>query len=151
MRLFSTAFAQGANIPSKYTCDGDELSPPLRIEEVPEGTKSLVLLMEDPDVPPFVREDRLWIHWIVFNIPPHIREIAENVQPPGVLGAGTGRLGYQGPCPPDREHRYFFKLFALDEQLSLKEGATKEALEKAMSGHILAQAEYMGRYERVKR
>ncbi len=150
MHLFSTAFEQGATIPSKYTCDGDELSPPLRIEKVPEKAKSLVLLMEDPDVPPFVREDRLWIHWIIFNIPPHVREIAENVQPPGILGAGTGRLGYQGPCPPDREHRYFFKLFAIDDLLALKEGATKGAIEEAMSGHILAQTEYMGRYERIK-
>ncbi len=107
--------------------------------------------MDDPDVPPSVRKDGLWVHWIVFNMPPHIREIAENTPPPGILGAGTERLGYQGPCPPDREHRYFLKIYALDTMLSLAEGCTKEDLEKAMRGHIIAQAELMGRYERKPR
>lgn len=150
MQLSSPAFAHDGAIPSKYTCDGEERSPPLHIRGVPDKAQCMVLIMDDPDVPPSVRSDRMWVHWIVFNIPPHVREVAENVTPPGILGAGTGRLGYQGPCPPDREHRYFFKLYALDKMLSLKEGATKEEVEKAMKGHIIAQAEYMGRYERKR-
>lgn len=150
MQLSSSAFAQGGKIPSKYTCDGEERSPPLHIEGVPEKAACLVLIMDDPDVPPTVRPDRMWVHWVVYNIPPHITDIAENTPPPGILGAGTGRVGYQGPCPPDREHRYFFKLYALDTMLTLKEGATKEEVEKAMKGHIIAQTEYMGRYERIR-
>lgn len=151
MQFSSPAFVHEAQIPAKYTCDGEELSPPLRIEGVPEKTVSLAILMDDPDVPHSVRTDGLWVHWVIFNIPPHIREIAENTPPPGILGAGTGRLGYQGPCPPDREHRYFFKLYALDKMLSLPKGSTEEEVEKAMRGHIIAQAELMGRYERKLR
>lgn len=151
MKFSSPAFANGEKIPSKYTCDGEERSPPLRIDGVPEKAISLVIIVDDPDVPLKVRSDGLWIHWIVFNISPKTKEIGENAAPPGTLGAGTGRLGYQGPCPPDREHRYFFKLYALDKTLSLREGATKDEIEKAMRGHILAQAEFMGLYERKPR
>lgn len=151
MQFSSSAFAQGGKIPSKFTCDGEDRSPPLHIEGVPEKAACLVIIMDDPDVPTTVRPDRMWVHWVVFNIPPHIKDIAENTPPPGTLGAGTGRIGYQGPCPPDREHRYFFKLYALDTMLTLKGGATKEDVEKAMKGHIFAQAEYMGRYERIRR
>jgi Raf kinase inhibitor-like YbhB/YbcL family protein len=146
MQLTSPAFGHGEKIPKKYTCDGEELSPPLEIKGVPEKAKSLVLIMDDPDVPKFVREDQMWVHWVLFNIPPDTRYIEEDAIPPGVLGSGTGRMGYQGPCPPDREHRYFFKLYALDTLLKLKEGSTKEQVEMAMKSHILATSEWMGRY-----
>jgi Raf kinase inhibitor-like YbhB/YbcL family protein len=106
--------------------------------------------MEDPDVPKNLREDGMWDHWVVFNIPPEVREIQEGTEPQGIGGVGTnGELGYFGPCPPDREHRYFFKLFALDTQLDLPEKSTKSKVENAMEGHILEQTELMGRYERA--
>jgi Raf kinase inhibitor-like YbhB/YbcL family protein len=149
MKLTSPAFANGARIPSSHTCDGDNLSPPLNIAEVPPEARSLVLIMDDPDVPRHLREDGMWDHWVVYNIPPHLREIAENSEPPGIHGTGTaGNEKYHGPCPPDREHRYFFKLFALDSELALPAKASKKQVEQAMEGHVLARAELMGRYER---
>jgi len=149
MKLTSRAFKEGEKIPSKYTCDGQEVSPPLSIEGVPVQAKSLALIMDDPDVPEFVRKDRMWVHWVLFNMTPETKELKENGEPPGVLGKNTGgSSSYQGPCPPDREHRYFFKLYALDTELPLSKGATKEDVEKAMQGHILAEAKLMGRYER---
>jgi hypothetical protein len=150
MKLSSSAFEESGRIPSKYTCDGDNLNPPLKFSDVPSGTQSLALIMEDPDVPKNLRPDGMWDHWIVFNIPPGTAEIPEGQEPPGAHGEGTsGNQNYFGPCPPDREHRYFFKLFALDSLLDLKEKATKPELEKAMEGHILEKAELMGRYERT--
>lgn len=149
MQLSSPAFSQGQKIPLKYTCDGEELSPPLEIKGVPEKTKSLVLIMDDPDVPKSVRADQMWIHWVLFNIPPETKKIEEDAAAPGMLGSGTERMGYQGPCPPDREHRYFFKLYALDTVLKLREGSTKEQVEAAMHHHILASSELMGRYARL--
>jgi Raf kinase inhibitor-like YbhB/YbcL family protein len=150
MKLTSPAFKSGALIPSKYTCDGDNINPPLNIENVPQDTKSLVLIMDDPDVPRNLREDGIWDHWVVYNIPPNLREIAENSEPPGVHGSGTaGNQNYQGPCPPDREHRYFFKLFALDSELPLPPKTTKNLVVQAMDGHIITRAELMGRYERI--
>lgn len=150
MKLTSTAFQQGGKIPSKYTCDGQNINPPLQIADVPANAKSLALIMDDPDVPESVRKDRMWVHWVIYNMPAAATTIAENSQPKGTAGKGTGKtLAYQGPCPPDREHRYFFKLYALDTLLSLKEGAAKEEVEKAMKGHIIAQTELMGKYERI--
>lgn len=150
MELTSSAFVHGSSIPSKYTCDGENLNPPLQISELPPRTKSVALIVDDPDVPLSVRKDRMWVHWVHFNIPPaKTITIEEDSTPKGISGKNTGReLGYQGPCPPDREHRYFFKAYALDTLLALSQGATKEQLEKAMSGHILASAELMGRYNR---
>ena len=107
--------------------------------------------MDDPDVPKDRRPDGLFVHWIVFNMPPNTKLIAEESAPKGTLGSGTQRLGYQGPCPPDREHRYFFKLYALDALLTLKEGASKTEVENAMKGHIIATSELMGRYERQRK
>lgn len=148
MRLSSGAFAHEGNIPSRHTCDGTNVSPPLSISDVPEGAKSLAIIMEDPDVPTTVRPDGMWDHWVVWNIASDTREIAENVAP-GVTGANTGgKNAYTGPCPPDREHRYFFKLFALNTELALSPGATKADLLSAIEGHILTTAELMGRYER---
>ncbi|MBS3905024.1 MAG: YbhB/YbcL family Raf kinase inhibitor-like protein [Simkania sp.] len=148
MQLFSPAFKDGETIPVLYTCDGEEKSPPLEIRDVPKAAKSLVLIVDDPDVPKSVRSDQMWVHWIVFNISPQTTSISEGCVPKGVLGAGTRGLGYQGPCPPDREHRYFFKLYALDTMLEMKEGSTKGLLESAMQKHILATAQLIGRYTR---
>lgn len=149
MQLTSSAFEHEGLIPPKYTCDGQNINPPLTIEGVPEVAKSLVLIMDDPDVPVNVREDGMWDHWIVFNISPTIRLIAEGKEPLGKHGKGTGGgNAYQGPCPPDREHRYFFKLYALDSELDLPDGTDKVSVEKAMAGHVLDQTVLMGRYER---
>ncbi len=149
MKLNSPAFGHEGKIPTQYTCDGENINPPLSILEVPGATQSLVLIMEDPDVPKNLKEDGMWDHWVIFNIPPDLREILEGKEPEGTAGTGTnGEPGYYGPCPPDREHRYFFKLFALDTKLELPEGATKAEVEKAMNGHILDETHLMGRYER---
>jgi Raf kinase inhibitor-like YbhB/YbcL family protein len=145
MYLISSAFKEGEIIPSLYTCEGKNISPPLEIGNVPQGAKSLALIMDDPDVPAFVRADKMYDHWIVFNIPPTSHKIV------GVHGKNTaGKNQYIGPCPPDREHRYFFKLYALDKRLDLQEGATKKEVEKAMEGHILSKCHLMGRYEKGK-
>lgn len=144
MQIMSAAFAHNQLIPARYTCDGDDMSPPLTISGVPDGTKSLALIVDDPDAPAGT-----WDHWIVFNIPPDTHEILEGSEPRGVHGKGTsGNLEYHGPCPPDREHRYFFKVYALDTMLELSEGASKAELEQAMQGSILDQAELIGRYAR---
>jgi Raf kinase inhibitor-like YbhB/YbcL family protein len=144
LSITSPAFVPGAPIPSQYTCDGADINPALTIDGVPKQTVSLTLIMDDPDAPAGV-----WDHWIVFNIAPDTHEIAEKQEPVGVHGRGTsGNMAYHGPCPPDREHRYFFKLYALDTQLDLPEGSTKAAVEAAMRGHILDQVELVGRYAR---
>jgi Raf kinase inhibitor-like YbhB/YbcL family protein len=149
MKISSPAFGNGEKIPSKYTCDGQNINPPLEISQVPEGARSLVLIMEDPDVPKNLRKDGMWDHWVVFDMPADLRNIAE-AGTPGIEGTGTnGKPGYMGPCPPDREHRYFFKLFALDTaSLALETSATKADVLRAMTDHLIAQAELMGRYER---
>lgn len=150
MKLESSAFKHEGAIPSKYTCDGENISPPLKISDATEGAKSLVLIMDDPDVPKSIRPDGMWDHWLVWNIPPETTEILEGQEPQGTIGKNTGgKFGYQGPCPPDREHRYFFKLYALGTTLDLSPATTtKKDLEAAMEGHILDQAELMGRYNR---
>ena len=148
MNLSSPVFEHGGKIPPKYTCNGENINPPLVISGVPSGAKSLVLIMEDPDVPRNLRADGMWDHWIVFNIPPDTSKIPEGKEPQGIHGQGTGgNLDYMGPCPPDREHRYFFKLFALDGKLDLAKGAGKKEVEKAMEGHVLEKVELMGLYE----
>ena len=149
MKLMSPAFEHEGKIPSKYTCDGENISPPLTVSDVPPETKSLALIMDDPDVPKHLRSDGMWDHWVVFNIPASMRDIKEGNEPDGIHGIGTGgNMNYFGPCPPDREHRYFFKLYALDTELDLPEKATKQQLEKAMENHIIEKAESMGKYER---
>ncbi|MDJ0702370.1 MAG: YbhB/YbcL family Raf kinase inhibitor-like protein [Leptolyngbyaceae cyanobacterium MO_188.B28] len=150
MELTSSAFQPGGDIPVKYTCDGKNINPPLTISNVPAAAKSLVLIMDDPDVPKRLRADGMWDHWIVFNIPPTLQVIQEGQAPKGTCGIGTSHnLSYYGPCPPDREHRYFFKLYALDTGLELATGATKQQVEASMSSHVLAKAELMGRYQRM--
>ena len=154
LTLTSSAFAEGASIPSRFTCDGDRsVSPALSIAGVPEGTKSLALIMDDPDVPKALHADGVFDHWVLFNIPADTREIPEGTSV-GVAGAnGAGKNAYTGPCPPPQyepsEHRYVFKLYALDSELALQQGATKADVEKAMEGHIVAQAQLVGRYKRI--
>jgi Raf kinase inhibitor-like YbhB/YbcL family protein len=147
MKLTSSAFVESGKIPSVHTCDGDDIAPVLLISDVPTGAKSLALVMDDPDaVKP---AGKVWDHWIVWNIPPGTTHI--DGEPSGVHGKGTsGNLEYHGPCPPDREHRYYFKLYALDVLLDLPEGSTKTQVEDVMKGHVVAEARLMGRYERRK-
>lgn len=143
MKLTSIAFGQNQSIPPKYTCDGANVNPPFRVEEVPEKAMSLALIVDDPDAPFGV-----WDHWIVWDISPATVEIPENTVP-GIQGRnGWSRSEYGGPCPPRGAHRYFFKLYALDTELDLEAGAKKKALKNAMKGHILAEAELVGVYRR---
>jgi Raf kinase inhibitor-like YbhB/YbcL family protein len=147
MKLLSKAFPHEGHIPSLYTCDGKNINPPLEIQDVPQEAKALVLIMDDPDVPKHLRQDGLWVHWVVYNIPPTTRHLHENSTPPGILGTGTkGIAHYQGPCPPDREHRYYFKLYALKAPLNLKPGATKVEVEAAMHNQVLSETQLMGRF-----
>jgi len=150
IKITSSAFEEGGLIPSKYTCDGADISPPLRWESVPEGTKSIALISDDPDAPMGT-----WVHWVLFNLPADTRELAENIPPDKTLpnGARQGttdfrRIGYGGPCPPSGTHRYFFKLYALDTELALEAGADKKSLLKAMEGHVLGQGQLIGKYKR---
>lgn len=144
LKVTSSAFENSGMIPSKYTCDGIDVNPQLSIEGIPPKTKSLVLIMDDPDAPMGT-----WVHWVLWNI--HIDgEIEENNVPGGaVQGVNSGgEISYAGPCPPSGVHRYFFKVYALDAGLDLDEGATKKEVENAMKGHILAKGELIGKYSR---
>jgi Raf kinase inhibitor-like YbhB/YbcL family protein len=149
MKIESSAFEQGQNIPREYTCDGLNVHPPLTFVDVPAETRSLALFVEDPDAPTSIKADGIFDHWVMFNIDPIITAIEADELVIGTSGANTrGQLGYIGPCPPDREHRYFFKLYALDITLDLPEGSRKEKILTSMKGHILAEAELIGRYDR---
>jgi Raf kinase inhibitor-like YbhB/YbcL family protein len=148
--LTSTTFAPGEPIPRQYTCDGDDISPPLQWGDPHEGAQSFALICDDPDAP-----GGTWVHWVLYNLPAGTRGLPEAVLPDGDLPDGGRhgknswrRLGYGGPCPPSGTHRYYFKLYALDTVLDLDAGASKEQLLQAMEGHILAQAEVMGIYTR---
>jgi Raf kinase inhibitor-like YbhB/YbcL family protein len=146
--LTSPAFTEGGSIPSKYTCDESDTIPPLTFTNVPGNAKSLALVMDDPDVPP-PGSGNVWVHWVVWNIPPDTRGVREDQNPPGVTGLnGWARNDYGGPCPPDREHRYYFRLYALDTTVDLPRSADRKALDDAIEGHIVGQAELMGRYVR---
>ncbi len=144
MKITSSAFANGGAIPQAYSCDGGDKIPPLKFEGVTAAAKSLVLIVDDPDAPVGT-----WDHWILFNIPPGTGGVEEGKEPGWPHGKNSwGRAAWGGPCPPDREHRYFFRLYALDKILGLEEGADRQALLKEMEGHILAKAELMGKYQR---
>ena len=148
MQLSSQAFSYGRPIPKKYSCQGVGISPPLSFSGVPKEAKSLALIVEDTDVPAHVREDGLWVHWIVYNLSPMVANLAEGAQIFAVQGLNTaGEIGYCPPCPPDAKHRYYFYVYALDVVLPEEEGVTKEQLLEAMEGHVLATAELMGTYE----
>ena len=151
MKLTSSAFEHNGEIPKKYTCQGEDISPPLNIEDVPVSAKSLILIMDDPDIPDFVKQKfkiQEWDHWILFNIDQKTKIIKEDSSP-GILGKNTSNKNiYQGPCPPDKRHRYFFRLYALDCLLRLQEGATKKQVLDATKGRILGQTELIGTYEK---
>lgn len=144
----SSAFQDGGSIPSQYTCDGQDQLPPLHWQDVPATTKSITIICDDPDAP-----GGTWVHWVVFNLPPdmnHIDSVADVTQTSAIVGTNSwGKQNYGGPCPPSGEHRYFFKIYALDTTLSLGKNATKQAVEDAMSGRILAEGRLMGRYARA--
>jgi Raf kinase inhibitor-like YbhB/YbcL family protein len=142
LNVRSVAFSQGGHIPKKYTCEGEDVNPPLEISNLPVETKTVALIVEDPDAP-----HGTFDHWIAWNIQPN-ESIAENSLP-GINGTnGFGKTGYGGPCPPSGSHRYFFKVYALDIQLDLLAGSNKKALQQAMKGHILAKGELMAHYKK---
>jgi Raf kinase inhibitor-like YbhB/YbcL family protein len=151
IKIISTAFSEGNPIPKKYTCDAQDASPPLAWSGAPAETKSLALIVDDPDAPVGT-----WVHWVIYNLPPMLTELKEGIaKTPTVEGGGIQgnndfrKVGYGGPCPPrGKPHRYFFKLYALDQMLELKSGASKADVEKAMRGHILAQGQLIGTYSR---
>jgi Raf kinase inhibitor-like YbhB/YbcL family protein len=150
MEIRSSAFKEGGFIPEKFTCDGTDVSPPLEWSQVPDGTKAFALICDDPDAPMGT-----WVHWVIFNIPGNTRELTEKIPPLEVLenGARQGRndfrkTGYGGPCPPRGTHRYYFKIYALDENLDVGAGISKKELIRAMEGHILAEGQLMGKYKR---
>ena len=150
LELSTPAFKQGEKIPSKFTCDGTGVNPALNFSGVPANAKQLVLTMHDPDVPKNLMPSGNFDHWMVWDIAPANKGIAEGAG--SSMGTnGTGKAGYIGPCPPDREHRYFFRLYALDIPLAGKSFKDRAAVEEAIKGHILAQAELMGRYEKTKK
>ncbi len=152
IEISSSAFVHEGYIPQKYTCDGANVSPPLSWKNLPQGTKSIAIINDDPDAPMGT-----WVHWIIYNIPAISNGLPENIKPMEKLSDGTlqgknswGKIGYGGPCPPSGTHRYFFKIYALDTVLDLKSGATKDELLRAMKGHILAEGEFYGKYSRKK-
>ncbi len=154
LTLHSTAFDHNGAIPRKYTCEGADLSPPLAWEGVPQGTRSLALIVDDPDAPDPANPRMTWVHWVLFNISPETTAIFEGAAakglPPGCRQGRNDwkRTGYGGPCPPIGRHRYFHKLYALDIKLANLHTPTKAELEAAMEGHILAQAELVGIYQK---
>lgn len=143
MKLTSPEFENNKNIPKKFTCQGGDINPALVIENIPDDTKSLALIVDDPDAPM-----GMWVHWVVYNIDV-ISRIDEN-SIPGTQGHNDfGRLNYGGPCPPSGTHRYFFKIYALDAKLDLKEGISKKELESAIKPHIIDKAELIGLYKKI--
>ncbi|MDF1552328.1 MAG: YbhB/YbcL family Raf kinase inhibitor-like protein [Deferrisomatales bacterium] len=153
LRIHSPAFPDHGEIPTEYTCDGADLSPALEWSNVPEGTRSLVLIVDDPDAPDPKAPKRVWVHWMVYNLPATALGLAQGVEdsdlPPGALQGlnDWARTGYGGPCPPIGRHRYFFKLYALDAVLPDLGCPSKPALLQAMQGHVLEQAELIGTYQ----
>jgi Raf kinase inhibitor-like YbhB/YbcL family protein len=144
LRVRSFAFSHGGHIPPKYTCEGENVNPPLEVSDLPENTKSLAVIVEDPDAPRGVYD-----HWVAWNIPPN-EAIGENSRP-GISGRNSfGNTGYGGPCPPSGSHRYFFKVYALDSNLDLQPGSDKKMLAEAMKNHVLASGELMGHYQKKK-
>ncbi len=150
MELTSNAFANGESVPARHSCDGEDISPSLEWSQPPQNTQSFTLICDDPDAP-----RGTWVHWVVFNLPSETRVLPEGVTSESGLPAGSlhgknnwGDTEYGGPCPPGGTHRYYFKLYALDTTLDLKTGAGKSDVLHAMDGHVLAQAELMGTYER---
>ncbi len=145
MQIKSLAFKDGEYIPSKYTCDGEDINPPLEITDIPQNAKTLALILDDPDAP-----TKTWVHWLIWNIPIDNTSIQEG-KPPKNATYGINdfnKLEYGGPCPPSGTHRYFFKAYALDTEIDLKEGATKEQLLEKMEGHIIEFSQIIGVYSK---
>jgi len=150
MEIKSTAFGNKGMIPDRYTCDGEDISPPLEWHDAPGGTQSFSLICDDPDAPMGT-----WVHWVVYDIPPNVTALSEHAPSEQELTNGGkqgrsdfGTIGYGGPCPPSGTHRYYFKLYALNSYVGLHPGATKEQLLKAMKGHILEESTLIGNYRR---
>jgi Raf kinase inhibitor-like YbhB/YbcL family protein len=155
MKLSSTEFVHQGEIPQRFTCEGEDVAPALTWSELPAGTRSLALIVDDPDAPDPAAPKRTWVHWVLYDLPPTVSGLPEGGSP---LPAGTRegvndwkRTGYGGPCPPIGRHRYFFKLYALDAVLPDLQRPTKAQLEKAMQGHVLAQTELIGTYQKRRR
>lgn len=155
LSLNSSVFNQGGVIPSKYTCEGDDVAPPLEWDGVPENAQSLVLIVDDPDAPDPAAPRMTWVHWVVYNLPPDVTGLPEGTMAE-MLPAGTkqglndwNNIGYGGPCPPVGRHRYFFKLYILDTVLENLNSPTKAEIEAAMQGHVIAQAELVGTYKKT--
>ena len=151
IKLTSTAFSEGGFIPAKYTCDGQDISPPLKWDSVPKETLSIALICDDPDAP-----RKTWTHWVIYNLPAETTELAENFPDDETLADGTrqgvtdfGKTGYGGPCPPaGKAHRYYFRIYALDTKIDVVPIMDKEALQKEMAGHIIAEGQLIGKYQR---
>jgi Raf kinase inhibitor-like YbhB/YbcL family protein len=150
MKLFTSAFSEGGMIPPKYTCNGENVSPPLEWSDLPPQTNSLALIVDDPDAP-----SGLFVHWLIYNLSPEENGLTEAVgiaadQAGGALQGVNGfkKSGYGGPCPPSGTHRYYFHLYALDSKPDLPAGASRNQLDTAMHGHIIAEAQLMGRYQK---
>jgi Raf kinase inhibitor-like YbhB/YbcL family protein len=154
MKLSSPSFANQGNVPEKFTCDGEDISPALEWSGAPEGSETFVLIVDDPDAPDPANPRMTWVHWVLYNIPAAVGSLPEGVEdsdlPEGTLQGRNdwNKTGYGGPCPPIGQHRYFHKLYALDTVLPDLGQPTKEKLEKAMDGHVLSQAELIGLYQR---
>ena len=154
LTLKSSAYDNGGVIPSRYTCEGEDVSPPLVWTGVPETARSLVLIIDDPDAPDPNAPKTIWVHWVLYNIPPDVTGLPEGVAPetlpPGIMEGlnDWNRTGYGGPCPPIGRHRYFHKLYALDTVLEGMKTPTKAEVETAMKGHIISQTQYMGTYKK---
>ena len=150
LTVTSQAFEESAGIPAKYTCDGENISPPLAWQGAPQGTKSFAIISDDPDAP-----RGTWVHWVLYDLSATTNELPEAIAPTEKIAAGGtqglsdfGKVGYGGPCPPGGTHRYYFKVYALDAMLNLEPGATKKELLQAMEGHVLAEGALMGTYAR---
>ena len=156
LTIQSSAFTDAGEIPERYTCEGNDVAPPLAWSGVPEDTRSLVLIVDDPDAPDPQAPQMTWVHWVLYNMPPQTGDLPEGVTsdalPPGTEQGLNDwqKTGYGGPCPPIGRHRYFHKLYALDTILELQAGATKAAVEAAMQDHILDQAELLGTYRKSR-
>jgi hypothetical protein len=155
LSIESSAFRNGEEIPTVYTCLGQNVSPPLTWSGLPEKTRSLALIVDDPDAPDPNAPKTTWVHWVLYGLSPSVNGLPQGAgkrAPPGARDGvnDSGQTGYDGPCPPIGRHRYFFKLYALDAELPDLDGPTKQRLEKAMQGHVLAEAELVGTYQQAK-
>jgi Raf kinase inhibitor-like YbhB/YbcL family protein len=154
MQISSTAFDAQGSIPTRYTCEGEDVAPPLAWRDLPAGTRSLALIVDDPDAPDPAKPQRTWVHWVLYDIPPSVTGLPEGGRP-AFAGSRDGandweRTGYGGPCPPIGRHRYFFKLYALDAPLGDLQLPDKTRLEQAMEGHVLGEAQLMGTYQKQR-